>query len=122
MPKKPPVDFSKFRPGPTIHPFAHVTRSLLAQELFRMEAEGKGESAVIDFDGDADRAHIRTRSLRQTCGRHGYRLCYKREPGTLVLWAVKDPAIKPLDYVSKPRADRRAAYLGMGPGNTMPDE
>ncbi len=87
----------------TVSPFAHVTRSVLAQRLMELEAAGQNGTLAVPFDGDADKAHRHTRSLRKTMGRHGRRLFYTREPGRLLLWCKTDSTINPVDYISKPR-------------------
>lgn len=101
------LDPSKLEPGDLVSPFAHVTRSALAQRLMEDEAkssdlEGR-RTVVIPFEGDGDAAHRKTRSIRTTMARHGYRLTYKREPGHLRLWAVKDSTIDRKLYITRPR-------------------
>lgn len=83
--------------------WGHITRSALARQLLEHEARDQGEVVILPFEGDADKAHVHTRSIRKTMGRLGRRLYYKREPGRLLLWARKDDAINPADFITKPR-------------------
>lgn len=87
----------------TVSPFAHLTRSPLAQALLEAEDRGLNETVALDFVGDADKAHIHTRSIRRTMGRQQRRLFYKREHGKMYLWCRFDPTIDPNTFITKPR-------------------
>lgn len=72
------------------------TRSPLVARLVTLadEDEKSGaerRSVIIDFEGDRDKAHMRTKSWRAVCGRLGYVLRHRVEPTQkkLVLWATK---------------------------------
>jgi hypothetical protein len=97
------LDHTKAQLDSAVSKFAHITRSRLAQLLMEAEDRGQLETVSVPFEGDADRAHRKTASLRKTMARHGRRLYYKREPGKLLLWAKTDSTINPVDYISKPR-------------------
>ena len=96
-------DYSKITRGPVISKFAHITRSELAQQLMEAEERGLDESVTIPFEGDADKSHRKTVSIRRTMARHCRRLFYKRGDGVLHLKAFKDSSINPVDYITKPR-------------------
>lgn len=98
----------EFSDGPAVSRFAHITRSALAQRLFELEESSRTagatrETVSLPFSGSAEHAHRRTKSIRQTMARHGFRLYYKRTPDALLLWAVNDPTIDRTLYISKPR-------------------
>lgn len=75
----------------TIPDGADRTKSAVAGKLITWADAGDRQCFSLDFDGDRDAAHQRTRSWRKVCSRLGYVLHYKIEPAhkKLLVWATK---------------------------------
>lgn len=83
----------EFTTGQTLSKFASLTRSPLAQRLMELAAAGKRQTVVLELQSLED-PHRKTKSIRATMQRHGYRLFTRVEQshqGRYVhLWASKE--------------------------------